>query len=300
MKGAGVCIYQFLIWILLGGAVWAQSQPSEINLRSAPAPGPQPVESQNPTNRVNSLPDLLPQPKGKVSLIGGTIAGVDRVRDEIIIKVFGGGTLHILFDSRTQIERDGARVSASDLRSGERIYLDTMPANAQIEAKNIRLVSQEAVGQTVGQVASYNTRTGDLELNDAISPQPLKLHVVPTTTFSREQGAASNGDLLPGTLVSVTFATNTPEDVVARQISILAAPGKLFIFAGRIVQLDLRLGSLVLVDPRDQKSYEVVFDPHSIPISDSLREGATVVATASFDGRRYVATAIRVDSPAKP
>jgi len=52
----------------------------------------------------------------------------------------------------------------------------------------------------------------------------------------------------------------------------------------------------VLVDPRDQKSYEIDFDPNAIPVSEDLREGATVEATTAFDGRRYVASAITVES----
>ena len=295
-----VCMNKFLIWILLGGTVGSQSAPSGTSLRAAPAPDPQPVESERPASGVNSLPDLLPKAKGKISLIGGTIAEIDHVRDEITVKVFGGGTVHVLFDSRTRIERDGAKVSESDLRKGERVYLDTMQADSEIVAKHIRVGTQEATGQIVGQIISYDARSEDLVINDAISARALKLHVLPTTVFSREHGSASSSDLVSGTLISITFAAGGQEAVAAREISILAAPGKLFVFAGRVVGLDLHLGSLVLVDPRDQKSYEIAFDPNVIPVSDSLREGAMVVATTSFDGRRYLATAIRVDSPAKP
>jgi hypothetical protein len=246
------------------------------------------------------LPNLLPQPKGKQTLIGGTIAKVDHVRDEITVKVFGGGSMRVLFDGRTHIDRDGTTASESDLQIGQRVYLDTMQADANVFAQHIRVVAQEDIGQMTGQVMSYDSQTGELVLNDAISQRALKLRVTSTTTFSREGRAGSNGDLLPQALVSVAFVPNGSGPSVAREVSVLAAPGKIFVFAGRVVQLDLHVGSLVMVDPRDQKSYEIAFDANVVPVSDSLREGASVVARASFDGRRYVATAITVDSEAKP
>jgi len=86
---------------------------------------------------------------------------------------------------------------------------------------------------------------------------------------------------------------------VVRQISILAAPGNTFHFAGRVASLDCTwaCGS---VDPRDQKSYSIEFDPRVIQISDSLREGVMVEATTGFDGHRYVARNIQVDSTSRP
>ena len=295
---------QLLVLLVLSGAVWGQAAPSSfsaIGVPATPAPEPNPPAAvAAPANRASAMPDLLPQPKGKSTVIGGTIAKVDRVRDELTIKIFGDGKMRIGFDGRTRIDRNGAPASEADLQIGERVYLDTRQAGKNIFAEHIRMAAQDATGQTTGQVMSYDGRTGELVLNDAISPQTLKLRVVAATTISRDNQPASREDLTSGTLVSVAFLPSGTGQSVARQVSILATPGKTFLFVGRVAQLDLHLGLLVVVDPRDQKSYEIAFDPKVIAVSDNLREGSKVEATTSFDGRRYVATEIRVDSTPTP
>ena len=79
--------------------------------------------------------------------------------------------------------------------------------------------------------------------------------------------------LKPGTLVTVTFNPSTSEAPTVRQIAILATPGTGFVFAGRIEHLDLRRGLVVIMDPRDNKSYDVYFDPASHSARE-LRQGA--------------------------
>jgi hypothetical protein len=54
-------------------------------------------------------------------------------------------------------------------------------------------------------------------------------------------------------------------------------------------------GLLVLVDPRDEKSYQVFFDSASFPASQNLHEGDHVRVAATFDGTRYVANGITVN-----
>jgi len=53
----------------------------------------------------------------------------------------------------------------------------------------------------------------------------------------------------------------------------------------------------VLVDPRDDKRYEVSFDSARFPMSHELHEGADLTVTADFDGARYVASKIAINSP---
>jgi len=296
-----VCMNRFLTVVLLGTMAYAQARPPSFsadgNLPSPPAREPSPAaEPSTPNIRVSPLPDLLPQPQGNPTLIGGTISKIDRVRDEITVKIFGGKSTRILFDSRTHVYCDGAAVSAGDLRNGERVYLDTMLAGTNIFAKNIRAITQGPTGQNSGQVVSYDARTGELLLNDAIFSQNVKLRILPTTMIFRRGQRASGSELLPGTLVSVAFLPNGSGEPVARQVSILANPGNTFVFVGRVLHLDLHIGLLVVVDPRDQKSYEIDFDPGVINVSESLREGATVEATTTFDGLHYMASTIRVDS----
>ena len=295
---------QLLILLVLSGAAWAQEAQSSFSAVGAPAaPAPEPTPAAAPVgsvNRASAMPDLLPRPKGKPTVIGGTIIKVDRVRDVLTLKVFGGGKMRISFDGRTRIDRNGTLASGADLQIGERVYLDTKQAGTGIFAEHISMVAPDATGQTTGQVLSYDGRTGELLVNDAISPQTMKVSIVAATTISRDHQAASREDLTSGTLVSVTFLPNGAGQSVAREISLLATPGKTFLFVGRVAQLDLHLGLLVVIDPRDQKSYEIAFDPKVVAVSDNLREGANVEATTSFDGHRYVATDIRVDSSPTP
>ncbi|MGA9208116.1 MAG: hypothetical protein WB347_09975, partial [Terriglobales bacterium] len=84
---------------------------------------------------------------------------------------------------------------------------------------------------------------------------------------------------------------------MVRQISILASPGTAFVFAGRLEYLDLRRGLLVVVDPRDNKSYEVNFDSTVRGLTRDIREGADVTVHADFDGSRYTAQSITLNTP---
>src|SRR2546430_2235772 len=52
------------------------------------------------------LPDLPSLPKTNASLVGGMIAKVDRVRDQLTVAVFGGGKMKVAFDTRTRIFHD--------------------------------------------------------------------------------------------------------------------------------------------------------------------------------------------------
>jgi hypothetical protein len=292
---------RLLILGLLGGLAAAQAAPSSFSGNSQPASSnaTEPTsesESSGPANHFDQLPQLLPQPIGKATLIGGTIFKVDVLRDEITIKVFGGQSTRVLFDTRTHIFCDGLPASTKDLKSGERIYVDTMLAGTSVFAKNIRLLTQGAQGQSSGQIESYDPRTGELVLSDAISPQSVRLLVSANTSISREGRTVPASELVPGTLVSIAFQPNAGREPVARQVSILANPGNAFVFVGSVVQLDVHIGLLVLVDPRNQRSYEIRYDPRRIHISDNLQEGATVEVTTTFDGNRYMASNIKVNS----
>jgi len=292
---------RLLILISLAGAACAQTSSSAFSTdgRVPTAPEVQPTAPSMPSTRGDGnsgLPGLLPQPTGKPTLIGGTIFKIDRVRDQMTLNLFGGGRTRILFDARTHIYRDGVVASPGDLQNGARVYVDTVLAGVDIFAQSIRVRTQDAAGQGSGQVASYDAHAGILLLNDAISPRQLKLRMLPTTVVSRETQTASANDLRAGTLVSVTFLSDGGDQPVARTVAILAEPGNTFVFVGRVTHLDVHLGLLVVVDPRSQKHYEITFDPGTTGVSDSLQEGKIVEAVTRFDGARYVASVIKVDS----
>jgi hypothetical protein len=109
-------------------------------------------------------------------------------------------------------------------------------------------------------------------------------------TFASLHSGAS--DLVTGALISVKFESNKKGQGVAREVTVLATPGSAFEFSGNLSSLDMHSGMLVVVDPADDKSYEIFFDSANLPESRNLHEGDHVRVTASFDGTRYVASAL--------
>ncbi len=96
-------------------------------------------------------------------------------------------------------------------------------------------------------------------------------------------------------MISIQFQADNDGKNVASKIAVLATPGSAFVFTGRVVFLDLHTGLLALVDPRDDKRYEISFDPGRFPISRDVHEGSMVTVTANFDGVRYAASALNVN-----
>ena len=291
---------RFLAVAVLGSVAFAQSS-SSAGSKSAQyqgAPGAFGLES--PSSRPQDLPPL---PRGKSTVIGGAIRGVDYVRDQFTLNVFGGRTLKVLFDERTQVYRDGVRSAPRDLRAGDHVSVETMLDGTTVFARSIHLLSALPEGECQGQVLNYDPIDRELTVRDVLSREPVKLRVPAGTVFVHEGQTASassdNGssDLATGTLVSVKFQSDNKGHGVVSQLAILATPGTAFVFVGNVVFLDLHSGLLALVDPRDEKRYEVFFDSARLPMSREIHEGATVTLTADFDGSRYVARAITINSP---
>ena len=252
---------------------------------------------------------LPPMPRGKSTVIGGSIRGVDPVRDQLMLDVFGGRKLKVLFDERTQIYRDGTKTSLHDLRAGDHASVETVLDGTIVFARSIRMLSVLPEGECQGQVMSYDPGNRELTVRDALSRQPVRFRVPAGTAVVRQGQAASSvanlgsadlgsGDLVAGTLISVTFQSDNEGHGVASQLVILATPGTAFVFVGNVASLDLHSGLLVVVDPRDDKRYDVFFDAARFPVGRDLHEGADVTVTADFDGARYVASAITVNSAA--
>jgi len=301
--------------ILIGGMAWGQSRPqstpqvpppapaSQNRSTRPPAPGPEPADVQPAepdeagfTDAADLLPEPPSLPQGKATLVGGTLTKLDRVRDQITVRPFGGRDVRILFDGRTQIYRDGTKIPLTELRGGEKIYVDTILDGSTIFAKNIRLLTRPSPGESRGQIVRFDRDTNELVVNDVLSPKPVRLHIGPDTKITREQQPASVADLHLRSLIEVKFGTDSEGQAVAREISIVAQPGADFTFAGRVTNLDLHAGLLVVEDPRDRKIYEVHFDPAAVSINGDLVEGAEVAVTADFDGTRYTTNAIVVNT----
>ncbi len=249
---------------------------------------------------MDGLSALPPAPHGKPTLLGGEIEKIDPVRDQFTLKVPGGRPIKLLFDARTRVYRDGVKIAPGDLHSGDRASVETVLDGTNVFALSIHMLTRPPEGECQGQVLKYDSRNHELTVSSALSHEPIKLLVPPGTPIVRGGRAVSfpapagSPDFAPGTLLSAKFEPDNQGRGVASQIAVLATPGAVFLFSGNISSLDLHTGLLVLVDPREDKSYQLSFDPAHFPLSRNLHPGEHVRVTASFDGTRYVASAIVV------
>jgi hypothetical protein len=245
------------------------------------------------------LPDLPPLPPEKASLIGGTIGKLDRVRDQIMVQVFGGGKIKIAFDTRTHIYHDGVEASTSDLKPGDRVYVDTILDGSTVFARSIRLRGANTVaGESQGIITNYRADKGELQLRDALSPHTINIRVTPQTKIIHGDRVSSSSELSSGTLVAVKFGPRQDGGEVAREVSVLAVPGASFTFGGIVTAVDLRLGLIVLTSSSDHKSYEIYLDP-SVTIADDVRPSADITVLTRFQDNKYVARSVTVNFPAK-
>jgi hypothetical protein len=289
---------RFLAVAILGSVAFAQSS-SSVGSKSAQDQGARPASRLE--SSLSGPSGLPPMPQGKGTVIGGAIRRVDRVRDQFTLDVFGGRTLKVLFDLRTQVYRDGLKSALRDLRAGDHVSVETVLDGTTVFARSIHLLSGSPEGECQGQVMKYDPDDRELTIRDVLSRGPVRLRVPAGTAIVRQgQAAASSGDigssdLATGTLISVKFQSDNQGRGVASEIAIVATPGTVFAFVGNVAFLDLHSGLLVLVDPRDDKHYDVFFDSARFPMSRELHEGANVRLTADFDGSRYVAKTITIN-----
>jgi hypothetical protein len=271
------------------------SDPSAITTARA-ASQPATEASDIAIDPASLLPDLPQLPTAKASLIGGTIGRLDRVRDQITVQIFGGGNMKISFDTRTHVFRDGDQASVSDLRQGDRVYIETILDGSTVFARAIRLKTSAFAGESQGIITSYRADKGELQIRDALSPQAVKIRVTSQTRIVDGAHAASASKLAPGTLVAIKFGPRQDGGEVAREVSVLATPGESFTFAGQVTAIDLRLGLLVLTSSTDHKTYEIYLDPSVVGVDDNLRPSADVTVLTRFQGNRYVARSVTVNS----
>jgi hypothetical protein len=244
------------------------------------------------------IPDMPPVPSARATLIGGMVKKLDRVRDEMTISVFGGGHMKILFDPRTHIYVSGTDGKASDLHEGDRVYVDTTLDGSKIFARNIRIKSAQAEGQSQGVVMEYRADRGELTIRDALSPSPVHIRLSSSTQVKQGDRVVSINTLAPGCLIGVQFDSDRSSGNIARQISIFAMPGVPYIFTGQVTHLNLSTGLLVLTSSTDRKSYEIHFDPSTVH-DDNLRIGAMVTVVTGFDGSRYMARNLTINTEEK-
>jgi hypothetical protein len=240
--------------------------------------------------------DIPPAPRGKSTVFGGEIRELDPVRDQMTLRVYGEHPMKILFDERTQVYRDGQRVSLRALKVEERASVQTTLDGTKLFALSVHMLSNPDQGEYEGRVVSFNPADGELAVASGRSRETIKVVVQGSTSLVRKGQAASAteranpSDLVAGTLISVKFGAAGKDVPTASEVEILAVPGSQFVFSGNVTSLDLHAGSLEVVDPRDDRSYQVSFNPVSLPAAEKLRVGDNVRVVTQYNGLQYVAT----------
>jgi Domain of unknown function (DUF5666) len=278
-------------FLLAALTTFAAAQSSAPASNAAPAP----VSDPQAAAVVGKLPPL---PAGKTTVLGGAIASINPVLDQFTLNIFGGGSMKILFDQRTQVFRNGQRISVMDLRPIDHASIETTLDGSHVYAMRIHLLTHLPQGECRGQVISYDAQSGLLQINAALSPQPVVLSVPAGTPIERvgqsifQSGGGGVSDLAPGSLVDVKFTANGSGHGVATHIDVLATSGADFLFGGVVTFLDVPSGEMTILDPRDNSRYKVTFDAARFPVIQQLHEGSHVRVSARFDGSHYVATYI--------
>ncbi len=229
-------------------------------------------------------------------MIGGRIGSLDPVRDQFVLKIYGGQSMKILYDPRTQLFRDGVRAPLGSLRPDERASVETTLDGTSVFALKIHMLSETPEGNCRGQVVGV--APGSLSVRCDLTGDPVEFSVPGGASIVRVSQEASApaipagfADLVAGSLVSIDFQPGVRGRGIADKVAITAQPGASFVFTGDLVSLDLHAGSLVVAG--DGGSYAISFDSGALPGSGALRQGERVAVTAIFNGKSYSARAIK-------
>lgn len=288
------------ILLALLNVAWSQAAPSPNSIpdslasdasgqldRNLKPPAPMP-----PNHAPDKLLDLPPLKHSQASLIGGSLESIDRVQSRFVLRPFGRGKLTIAFDPRTQFVRGADVVRVQDMHAGDRVYVETVLDGSAVFAKTVHLPKDAAEGTAQGQVIAYtyDAVQGSLSIRDQLSSQPLKFRVNSKTILT---GVGVG----PGALVQVSFLPGKDKDgALVSEIKVVAVPGSVLTFSGRITFLDLPAHQLVVANATDDNRYEIQFNPAAIEADTRarLQEGASVAIAARFTGEGYVAERVTV------
>ena len=280
--------------VMLGGLMLSQGEVAQSPLvASAPS-----VKSGN---TAANLADVPPIPTGRSTILGGQIRDIDSVRDRFVLKVYGEKPMRILFDARTQLFVDGNRIPIDELKSAEHASVQTTLDGDKVFALSVHILGATPHSAFEGRIVDYDPGSGMLTLESQAATngygQALRVRVTAETTVKRQGQSGftadnrGQSDLVRGALVSLDFEADWKGQGTARQITVLATPGASFVFAGMVTALNVAGGYMVVVDPRDRRSYQIRFNPQD-PVVLRLRMGDHVRITATYDGTRYAATKI--------
>ncbi len=276
--------------LLLGAIVYGQSMPTAGSSTPATTPSPQAGAS---ADGPDPLLDTPPLPKTPVTLIGGTVRNVDHVRNRLAVQPFGSGSsMKMFFDERSHFFRDGRETTQLAVRKGDRVYVDTQLDNGRVLARNIRVETNAMPADASGQVIAYDPTRAQLTIHDDLSSRPVTFRVDDHTTY-KGQATDARG-LAPGSLVSVRFSPGLRRDL-AQEVSVIAVPGSVFTFAGKVTHLDMSIGLLSVDNATDNKRYDIFFAPNTPGVTRKLTEGSDVTVEAVFEGSRYSARSISLN-----
>jgi hypothetical protein len=289
------CTFNVLAVAILAStfAAWGRAQsPSGFTPGAAPPP---PSTTTTPPARhpedYDPLLDLPPLPKKDVTLVGGTVVSLDQVMNRMVVQPHGSNhKMSVRFDTRTRFYRDGNLVTQKDVKQGQRVYLDTMLNQDKVFAKTIwiRTTSEAGVGR--GQIIAFDAQNKILTVRDELSSQPIKMRLSSATVVRRGNQQSSLNDLTEGALVSLSFG---PQKEV-REVSLLASPGSVFTFSGRLTYVDLSRKLVAINNSNDNKSYDISVEAVAPSVLHQLREGADANISAVFDGNGYSARQVNL------
>jgi len=258
---------------------------------SLPAPVTQRYDSAEVS--ASTSEPILPvpsMPKGTTTLVGAIVESVDHVRDRVTVRPFGGSKMVVHFDERTHIYRDGVETTQLGIHKGDRVYVDTMLDGSEVLARNIRVVNQTSAADARGQVLASSG--GELSIRDELTGQAVVLAVDNNTRIVHDGKPVAASEVTQGALVSVQFSPDKSNRGVAREIRLLAAPGAVYTFAGRVTNLDLSEGQLSIANQNNSQTYDISIARPLLPAS--LMIGSDVVIKAIFDGKGYRASSVNV------
>jgi hypothetical protein len=224
-----------------------------------------------------------PLSKENVSLIGGMVGSVDRIHNRMKVKITGGRSVSVSFDERTLFFRDGQPVTYEKIQKGDRVYLDTVLSQQRVFARNVRVQSHTLSVEARGQIVAYDAGKAQMTMLDELSSEPVTMHVSGATSFKSATGSARITDLIPGALVAVSFSPAQGASAQAKEITVLARPGSMFVF-----------GVFSMANASDNKNYDISFDPARTPNLENLTIGSEVNVKATFSGKKYLANEVQI------
>jgi len=255
-----------------------------------------PTASANPNTAANRedhdpLLDLPPLPNNRITLMGGIVISADEVMNRMTFRPFGTKQkLQVDFDTRTHFYLDGKPITEREIKPGQRIYLDTMLNGQKVFAKTIWIRSTADSGLGRGQVISFDPQRKTLTVQDELSNQPIKLNLTPATVVRKGNQTGSEADLVEGALVNLDFGAQ--KDL--RTITVVATPGTVFTFAGRVTYVDLSQKLISIDNKTDGKRYDISMEAIAPSVLREVHEGDDVGVAAVFDGSGYSARSINI------